>query len=258
MHEDGQLECVIECAREAGDIVLSYFHRDRMQTRDKGERDVVTDADFASEKFIRTRLRELFPDDGIVGEEGTAVESSGSRTWYIDPLDGTLNYSHGVPMFGVSISLFQGSEPVLGVVFDPLRDEMFAAARDSGATCNGIPIHCAKVKELSAALVHLTIDFKDEAMRDGLRDIQLIAPAVLRTRNLGSAALALCYVAAGRLDGMLHRHAYPWDYGAGVVLIREAGGVVTELDGSGFTVVSETVLAGANESIRAGLEALVN
>jgi myo-inositol-1(or 4)-monophosphatase len=186
------------------------------------------------------------------------VAPSAVRRWCVDPLDGTLNYSRTLPIWGVSIALFDGARPVLGVVHDPTRGETFAAANGYGAYCNGAPLETSAVDSLEDAFVHLTVDFHDGSMQEGLDDLVRVAPRVLRTRNIGSAALALAYVAAGRLDAVLHRFAHPWDYGAGVVLVAEAGGTITNMEGDAYTIEDRTMLAASRGSLHAGLLALLS
>ena len=251
------LNTAIDIAVEAGGVVLSYFGTDRVDARAKGDRDVVTAADTASETLILTRLREAFPGDGVVAEEGGKEAARGRRRWYVDPLDGTLNYSRGLPVWCVSLALFDGDQPVLGVVHDPIRGETFSAEAGSGARLNGDPITTSGTTRLEDAFVHLTIDFHEASLAAGLEDMEQLAPRVLRTRNIGSAALALAYVAAGRLDGMVHRFANAWDYGAGVLLVREAGGAITEVAGAPYTVNSLAVLAAATEQLHGGLAGLL-
>ncbi|HZU13163.1 MAG TPA: inositol monophosphatase family protein [Chloroflexota bacterium] len=247
-----------EIAREAAALVISYFDSDRLDARAKGERDLVTAADTASEALIVRRLREAFPGDGIVAEEGGDEPSTTHRVWYVDPVDGTLNYARGVPLFSLSLSLFDGPVPVLGVVYDPMRQELFAARTGDGATLNGKRIRTSGVENLDQALVHMTVDFHEESLWAGIRDIADVAPAVLRTRNIGSAALALAYVAAGRFDAMIHRYASPWDYGAGVLLVQEAGGVASALGGPAYSVEDRAVLAAATGRLHHGLTRLID
>lgn len=230
-------------AIEAGRILVEYADPKRMATRAKGDRDVVTEADLAGERFILEYLRREFPDDGIVGEEGGRAVSRSGRRWAVDPLDGTLNYSRQLPVWCVSIACFEGDEPILGVVYDPLRDEMFAAARGLGARLGGTPISPRETNDLSDAYVHMTVDFKDAGVQVGLDDMQAVAPHVLRTRNLGSAALSLAYVACGRLDAVLHRSAYVWDYGGGACLLREAGAIITAMDGTPYGFDTQAIVA---------------
>lgn len=252
------LSAAIDIATEAGGVVLSYFRPDRMDTRAKGDRDVVTAADTASESLVLRRLRDAFPGDGVVGEEGGAERAAGRRRWYVDPLDGTLNYSRGLPVWCVSLSLFEGDQPVLGVIHDPIRGETFSGKRGSGAWLNGAQIRSSDVTRLEDAFVHLTVDFNEASLHAGLEDIRDLAPRVLRTRNIGSAALALAYVAAGRFDAMVHRYAHPWDYGAGMLLIGEAGGVATEISGKPYTASAEAVLTAATADLHGGLTGLLN
>lgn len=237
-------------AIEAGHILTSYFRSDAMDARAKGERDVVTRADTESEALVAERLRAAFPSDALVGEEGANRSSGGTRRWFIDPLDGTLNYSHGLPLWCVSLALFEGNQPVLGVVHDPLRDETFTALAGQGAWLNGQILATSGETRMEEALVHLTIDFHETSLLAGLRDIQALAPRVLRTRNIGSAALALAYIAAGHLDAMVHRMANAWDYGAGVLLVREAGGRVTDMGGAPYTVETVALVAGATQGLQ--------
>jgi myo-inositol-1(or 4)-monophosphatase len=193
--------------------------------------------------LIRRRLIDSFPDHGVVAEEGTNIGPKRNNRWYVDPLDGTVNFSRGVPMWCVSLALFADGFPVLGVIHDPIRGETFSAAKGGGAWCNGERIQTSQITELSLALVHLTIEFHEGSIRVSLDDLASIAPAVLRTRNMGSAALALAYVATGRMDAMIHRSAFPWDYGAGVLLVQEAGGVVSGIGGEEYSVGTSALVA---------------
>lgn len=247
------VEVALDIARGAGVISHDYFGSERVNTQAKGTADVVTDADFASEKYVTRRLQMEFPQDGIVGEEGANIGAKEERVWYIDPVDGTLNYSRGLPIWCISLSLFESEEPVLGVVHDPIRGETFWAAAGQGAWNGRERLSGSRIREAGDALVHVTVDFHEESQRRGLDDLIELAPRVLRTRNIGSAALALAWVAAGRFDAMVHRHASAWDYGAGVILIKEAGGIVTDLSGGPYRVDTRAVLAGSNPEIHEAL-----
>lgn len=245
----GEIAAACEIAREAGGLVLSYFDSDRVEARAKGERDVVTAADTASEALIMRRLATAFPADAVVAEEAGGRPSPTGRTWYVDPVDGTLNFARGVPLFCVSLSLFQGTRPILGVINDPARGETFWAAAGEGAFVDGKRVRTSGITAPERALVHMTVDFHEASLRAGIRDIGDVAPRVLRTRNIGSAALALAYVAAGRLDAMIHRYANPWDYGAGVILIQEAGGEVSSLSGNPYSVADRSLLGAATPTL---------
>jgi myo-inositol-1(or 4)-monophosphatase len=240
-------------SHEAGSLLERLFADAGLTVSAKGPRDVVTRADIESEALVKRRLEEAFPDHGVVGEEGTDTSNGKRYRWFVDPLDGTLNFSRGVPVWCVSLALFEGNTPLVGVVYDPLRRETFHAARTHGARCNGQLISSSGCTDESQAFIHVTVDFNDESRREGLEDIQRLAPAVLRTRNLGSAALELAYVAAGRMDAMLHRHAHAWDYGAGVLLVRESGGHATSMTGTQWEPDDESMAASATEQLGTAL-----
>jgi myo-inositol-1(or 4)-monophosphatase len=251
------MERAVAIAHETGEVLLHHFADAGLDVQAKGPRDVVTPADYESEALVHRRLGEAFPDDGVVGEEGTNTAEGKARRWYVDPLDGTLNFSRGVPIWSVSIALYEGDTGLVGVVYDPIRRETFAAARGFGAFCNGEAIRTTRLVDPAQAFVHVTVDFNDVSRTEGLEDIQRLAPAVLRTRNLGSAALGLAYVAAGRVDAMLHRHANAWDYGAGVVLIDEAGGSVTTMGGTSWRPGEVSIAGAASDALRQGLLAVL-
>lgn len=253
MDLNAQLEAAVKIAEQAGEVAAAYFRSATIDTRDKGDRDVVTAGDFAAEEMIRERLRTQFPGDGVVGEEGTDVPASTGRRWYIDPIDGTLNFSRELPIWCVSMALFDEQGPLLGVIRDPNRDDTFMAGRGLGAYLNGQRLKTSGIEDPGKALVHVTIDFHEGSMAAGLADIAALTPAILRSRNIGSAALALAYVAAGYFDAMVHRFAHTWDYGAGVLLVREAGGTVTDMRGAQYREETESVLAAAGAHLGTGL-----
>jgi myo-inositol-1(or 4)-monophosphatase len=253
MEQQKQLETAVSIAREAGAVLARHFRDVSLNVRAKGERDVVTDADTESETLIRRRLEEFFPEDGVTGEESGETTRGALRRWYVDPLDGTLNFSRGVPVWCVSMALYEGDSGILGVVHDPLRGDTFVAGRRFGAFHNGAPVKTTKCDRLDQAFVHLTVDFNDISRKEGLEDIQRLAPAVLRTRNIGSAALGLAYVAAGWMDAMLHRHANAWDYGAGALLVEEAGGAVSTMQGERWSPGQVSIAAAATDRLRVEL-----
>ncbi len=252
-----ELAAAVEIAAEAADLALSYFGGDHVEARPKGPGDVVTAADTASESLIASRLTRRFPHDGIVGEEGAGRPSRSGRTWYIDPLDGTLNFARSLPIWCISLALFEGDKPLLAVIRDPITGETFSAQRGLGSYCNEKRLRSSGVDDLTDSVVHITVDLKDLGESAGLDDIVALSPRVLRTRNIGSAALALAYVAAGRFDAMLHRFAYSWDYAAGVLLVQEAGGVVTDLRGGPYTPRTHDVCAAANQALATALLTLL-
>lgn len=252
-----ELETATGLAHEAGELLLEYFGTTGSQGRPKGPRDIVTAADVDSERLIVGGLKDRFPEDGIVAEEGSQESARAGRRWFVDPLDGTVNYSRGVPFWCVSLALFEGREPLVGVIHDPIRRETFHAAKGQGSWCDGAGMRCTSVQDPSESLVHLTVDFNDDSMLAGLEDLLVLAPAVFRTRNTGSVSLALAYLAAGRFDAVAHRFATTWDYGAGIVLVREAGGVASDMQGAVYTDRTVAVLAAANQTLHDRLLSLL-
>jgi len=218
-----------EIAREAGALLLGHFGRVAVEYKD--EFDVVTEADRASERLIVERLRARFPSHAIVAEEGSGVDGASEFVWYVDPLDGTTNFAHTFPMFAVTLALEHAGEMVAGVVYDPVRDEFFAAERGTGAFLNGRPIRVSQVSRLAESL--LATGFPSQRRHADINVYFYHQTAMLAhgVRRAGSAALDLCYVACGRLDGFWEFRLNPWDIAAGLLLIEEAGGRSTDLRG---------------------------
>ncbi len=232
---------VSEIAREAGSLILPYFKR-RIGFEYKGDVDLVTEADRASEKLIVERLRAEWPSHDIMGEEGTRQESGADYKWYVDPLDGTTNFAHGFPVFCVSMGLEYKGELVLGVIYDPTRDELFSAEKGSGAFLNGERVTVSKTKRLCEALIATGFPSHKRHKNPNIYFYHTITLRSHGVRRAGSAALDLANVASGRLDGFWEFNLNPWDTAAGVVLVREAGGAVTRFDGSPFRLDSREVL----------------
>ncbi|HYH00763.1 MAG TPA: inositol monophosphatase family protein [Terriglobales bacterium] len=231
-----------EIAREAGALLMPYFQR-RIGFEYKGDVDLVTEADRASETLIVSRIRAQFPSHDIMGEEGSRRDSGSDYKWYVDPLDGTTNFAHGFPVFCVSLGLEFRSSLIAGVLYDPTRDELFAAEQGSGAYLNDERIHVSKTEKLGESL--LATGFPSHK-RNKNPNIYFYHTITLRShgvRRAGSAALDLANVAAGRVDGFWEFNLNPWDTAAGVVLVREAGGIVTRMDGSPFRLDSRETLA---------------
>lgn len=238
-------------ALEAGALLKDYY-REGVATEYKGDVDLVTVADRASEKLIVERLYELFPEHGVYGEEGTRSQLDSGYRWYIDPLDGTTNFAHGFPVFCVSMGLerrntSQGrdgdGEIVAGVIYDPLRDELFTAERGKGAYLNGAHIHVSCTRVLAEALV--ATGFPSHKRHDNA-NIHFYHQFTLRShgvRRAGSAALDLAYTACGRFDAYWEFNLNPWDTAAGALLVTEAGGTMTRFDGSPFRLDSREILA---------------
>jgi len=230
-------------AREAGTVLMGYF-APHIAFEYKGDVDIVTEADRASEKLIAERLHARWPGHGIVGEEGTRSDTAADYRWYVDPLDGTTNFAHGYPVFCVSIALVHKEEElVAGVLYDPTRDEMFSAERGDGATLNGKPIHVSKTRELAESLLGTGFPSHKRHLNPNIHFYHQITLRSHGVRRAGSAALDLVNVACGRYDGFWEFNLNPWDTAAGVLLVQEAGGLVTRFDGSPFRIDSREVMA---------------
>jgi len=235
-------EAAIEIAQEAGKILREEFDRPA-QISYKGEVDLVTQADKRSEEAIVTRLTKYFPEHSIAAEEGTGHESASEFRWHVDPLDGTTNFAHGYPCFSVSIALAQRGALLVGVVFNPFYDELFAASRGGGATLNGKRVFVSKVDTLATSL--LCTGFPTHK-RHANPNIHFYWDFTLRSHGVrrdGSAALDLASVAAGRFDGFWEFGLKPWDTAAGVLLIEEAGGKVSDFAGQPYQLGGPVVLA---------------
>jgi myo-inositol-1(or 4)-monophosphatase len=238
-------------AREAGALLKSFYEKG-VTAEYKGDVDLVTEADKASEKLIRERLHAVFPAHGIYGEEGTRDRLESEYRWYVDPLDGTTNFAHGFPSFCVLLGLErrrpglasdEDGELIAGVTYDPLRDEMFLAERGKGAWLNGRRIHVSKVRTLQESLTGTGFPSQKRHDNPNIYFYQQITLRSHGVRRAGSAGLDLAYVACGRLEGFWEFNLNPWDTSAGVLLVEEAGGSVTHFDGGAFTLDSREVLA---------------
>jgi myo-inositol-1(or 4)-monophosphatase len=227
----GYLETAVEIAREAGALLANYFER-RVRFELKGEFDLVTEADRASEKLVVERLRTHFPSHAIVAEEGGGHQSSSEYRWYVDPLDGTTNFAHGFPMFNVSIGLQRAGEAVAGVVYDPIRQEMFSAERGSGAYLNGKRMRVSSTRNLSESLASTGFPSRKRSHDVNIHFYYQVAMASHGVRRTGSAAIDLAWVASGRLDFFWEFGLMPWDMAAGLLLVREAGGRVSDMLGA--------------------------
>ena len=219
-------------AREAGQILRAGYSKQH-EVSYKSEIDLVTEIDAQSEEFLINAIRTQFPDHYILTEESGALTGDDAHLWYIDPLDGTVNYAHGIPIFSVSIAYAHAGTLELASVYDPMRDEMFSAVKGKGATLNGERIQVSGTSELARSL--LVTGFPYDMWHtpdDNLTSYGRFAKLTQGVRRLGSAALDLCYVGAGRFDGFWERVLQPWDVAAGGLIASEAGAKVTRLDGS--------------------------
>ncbi|HEV2527469.1 MAG TPA: inositol monophosphatase family protein [Thermomicrobiales bacterium] len=238
----GAREVAIRAALDAGAILRGRLNEDR-QVAYKGVIDLVTDADRASEELISGRIRTAFPDHGFLGEEGTRGAEGADYSWVVDPLDGTTNYAHAYPHFAVSIALEHAGQAVLGVVYDPMRDELFVAERGRGAEMNGAPIQVTTGDELLRSLLATGFPYDPSSRHEALAIWNRLMDACQGVRRDGAAALNLCWTAAGRLDGFYERHLKPWDMAAGGLIVAEAGGVVTNYAGDPFDLYGIEVIA---------------
>ena len=263
MHEplEQWLQRALEIAAEAAAAVRAAASRPR-RIEHKGAIDLVTETDRAVEALITARLTAAFPDHVLVAEEASAARGpvrppADRYAWYVDPLDGTTNFAHGHPHFAVSLALARGAELLLAVVVDVMRDETFAARRGGGATCNGQPLRVSTVATLDAALLGTGTPY-DRRERAAYY-LGVIGDFMLRChgiRRAGSAALDLCWVAAGRLDGYWEWKLGPWDVAAGALIVREAGGRVTDFAGAAHDLFGTETLA-SNASIHAEMSAVL-
>lgn len=240
------LNFAIQTAREAGAILTDRLGR-ALQVSNKGDIDLVTEADLASEKLIIERIKSHYPRHAILAEESgasDAVESGKSEwKWIVDPLDGTTNYAHGYPCFCVSIALEHAGAIEIGVIYDPTRDEMFAAERGQGATLNGRRIRVSTVEDLNSAMLCTGFPYNVRERPNFARDFANFTMEAQAVRRDGSAAIDLAYIACGRFDGFWEDGLKAWDIAAGLLLIEEAGGYVSNFSGGALDIYTPKVLA---------------
>ena len=247
----GFLKTAVSAARLGGDIIIKNLgHLSREDIQTKQAFDFVTKVDRWSEAVIMQTIREKFPSHRFLTEETLKQEDTGDFRWIIDPLDGTTNYIHSYPIFSVSIALEYRSEVVLGVVFDPLRDELFHAVKGDGSFLNNKKINVSGVAALENSLIATGFPFRKKEMIDlYLRAFREIFSWVSDIRRAGSAAIDLAYIAAGRFEGFFELALSPWDIAAGSLLIQEAGGLISDFDGGVDYLSTGNIVAG-NKSIQ--------
>lgn len=260
------LDVCLEAARRGGEMLIHW--QDRFSAREKGRHDYVTEADLASQEAICGIIRKAFPDHDFLGEEDAAErrakgqdpipERRSEFRWIVDPLDGTTNYIHRLPGYAVSIALQQGEEILLGVVLDPVSDDCYVAVKGKGATLNGRPIAGSDCQSARDALV--AVSFSPHVTRDSA-EIQRFVEILLHcqsVRRMGSAALNLCNVAAGRLDAYLATSVSIWDVAAGCLLVAEANGAVTGIHGTSFSLERPELIAAASPALAHELAQVVS
>lgn len=230
-----------EAALQGGRVLLKYLDSG-VEVSAKGPRNLVTEADLAAEKAIIDIIRRYFPHDSILAEE-SGVHGAGERQWVIDPLDGTTNYSHRYPFFSVSVAYRVEGRIQLGIVYDPVAEELFSATVGGGAELNGKSIRVSEQADLRNGFLATGFSYNFREMETNLELFTRVSRKVQAVRRDGSAALDLCYVACGRFDGYWELSLSPWDMAAGWLVVEEAGGTVSDLNGSPFQLEERTVLA---------------
>ena len=231
-------------AREAGTLIAKFAGRPSSVTTKRSANDLVTEIDRASERLIHRRLHRAFPTFGFVGEEHGRRRQTAPSRWIVDPVDGTINFVHGMPFFGVSIGLEHQGSLVVGVIYDPLRRHLFVGTRGGGAWLNGKRLRASRNRTLGDSL--LSTGFSSKFRRQPqpyLRWFQALEARSHAVRRLGSTALCLAYVAAGWLDGFYERDLWPWDIAAGLLLVEEAGGRVSDFKGKPVALTRGRVVA---------------
>ncbi|MEE8472836.1 MAG: inositol monophosphatase family protein [Dehalococcoidia bacterium] len=243
------MEVATQAIKEAGVIVAEHFGAPQKATL-KGRGNLVTEVDLLAEKAILGLLRSEYPEHCIISEESDAVTTESPYTWIVDPLDGTNNYSFGLPFVSVTLALVRGEDILLGLTFDPLRQELFRAEKGKGAFLNDAPMAVSPRTDLQRSALGCDLGYDAEKGAQTLDFVRSLWPGMHSLRIMGSGALGLAYVASGRLEIYLHRFLYPWDVAGGILLIREAGGLVTDWQGvpvttdSGEVVCANPVLHG--------------
>lgn len=246
-HTSPYLSAAADIARAAGLLALER-QRNLGPAQFKGTKDLVTEADLECDRFIRTRLTESFPDHDLLTEEEGSLDRGSDYRWIADPIDGTINYAHGIPLWGNSVALTHRGKTVCGAIYLPVFDELYTVFAGGGAFMNGAPLHVSRKADLDAAILsHGDYNVGDDGTRDGLnaannRVHRSVMPAVQRIKSLGSAVLEGAWVASGRLDAYWMTYLKPWDVAVTTLLVAEAGGRVTDLQGRPWTLAHEEAL----------------
>lgn len=246
------LGVAIEAAKEAGKILKENLGKS-IEIGFKGDINLVTDIDLKSEKTIVQIIRNKYPDHQVLTEEGEGQKGTSSHKWIIDPLDGTTNYAHGYPCFCVSIAFEKNGDVLFGVIYDPVLDELFTAEKGGGACLNGRKIRVSSTDKLIHSMLATGFPYDlRESQNNNLIHFNNFIMNAQAIRRAGSAALDLCYVAMGRFDGFWELKLSPWDVAAGSLIVREAGGIVSDFKGGAFDIYSKEILA-SNGKIHDGM-----
>ena len=253
-------EIAVEAALEAGEILRNGIDAQKNIGRKSSAVDLVTEYDHRAEAIIVRRVKELFPDHQIIAEEGDSNQGAETSdfTWYIDPLDGTNNFSHGLPVFAVSIALYQQGKPLVGVVYDPMRNECFQAVRGQGAFLQSTrslrPLTVSPRDQLVESLLATGFPYdRHNSSHDNVKQFSIFLKRSLGVRRAGSASLDMAYVAAARLDGYWEYKLSSWDIAAGLLLVQEAGGMVTGMDGRDLLITPNISLVASNGLIHSSM-----
>jgi len=258
------LESAVNLAKTAGKVIKDAWSKKKNIKTKLSQVDLVTETDVEVEKLLRKGFLELYPDHKFVGEESASLgeknEWTDDPTWIIDPVDGTMNFVHSFPYIAISIALTIKKEVVVGVVFNPILDQMFTAVKGKGAFCNNIKIHVSEQEDISAALLALEVGSgRDEnKMKSVFSNLQAFIPVCHGIRSLGSAALNMCHVASGGADGYFESGIHCWDMAAGDVIIREAGGVVLHPSGGPFDLMSRGLLCASTSKLAVSMSHILN
>lgn len=251
-------EVLRNAATTAGSLVLEKFYTRFSIDHKDGINNLVTEVDKASELLIRNIIREAFPDHGIIGEEFERKESAGKYNWVIDPIDGTTNFAHGIPICAISIGLLEGDEIIMGAVYNPMMDEFFFAEKGKGAFLNDRPISVSDNADFQKAFLVTGFPYHvPNGEKDITQTFRKLVAMGLPVRRFGAAAIDLCWVACGRLDGFWERNLQPWDIAAGYLILQEAGGRVSDFQGNTGSLWHKETLA-TNGKIHEALRLAIN
>ncbi len=258
MNIQEQIKAVLlKVIQEAGALISGRFNGSFSVGHKEGVNNLVTEMDQAAERLITTVIREHYPDHGIVGEEYGATAGDARYKWVIDPIDGTVNYAHGIPIFSVSIGVVEHDTIILGAVYNPMMNELFFAQKGKGAFLNGQPIHVSAQADLERAFLVTGFPYHFPEGKDPFRIFERLVNRGIPVRRLGSAALDLCWVACGRFDGFWEYNLFPWDITAGYLIVEEAGGKVTNFQGEPGRIGDQETLA-TNGRIHEALRLAIN
>ena len=234
---------VAVAAAQAGGRAAARVREQPLEYKVKAPRDLVTNGDYAAQEAVLGVIGGAFPDHGVLSEEGAAAVSANGYRWIIDPVDGTTNYFRGLPFYCCSVGLARGEQLLAGAVYDPSLGETFHGAQGIGAFRDGEPIRAAETDAVDRCIFGLGVSYDADDARRQLTMAHAVVPQCATLRTMGSAALALCYIACGRQDAYIHPYLHPWDAAAGVLILRQAGGVASDIDGGDWDFTSREIVA---------------